>query len=495
MRFIRTPLLALSLIANANSAPLPETVRQELKKANIPQSAIAVEVIEVGKQKPLIDINARRAMSPASTMKLLTTYAALDLLGPAYTWKTEAWLDGDLKDGVLNGNLVLKGYGDPKFTIEQFWLWLGELRARGLREIRGNLVLDRSYFDLPPYNPGEFDDDPARAYNVGPDALLINFNTLRLRYMPEGPGLRVVTEPPLDGVTLDNRLIPNDEKVNCDNWDDLFSVQPGGDSVVLQGDYPVGCGEREQNLSVMPHTRYVGAVFRAVWKELGGTLQGKEIDGTLGSNAMLFSTHRSEPLSAVIRDINKFSNNVMARQLFLTLGESMPLAPDSVPLPQNIQAQSAVSAQPVFPAQAERTDHMSIERSMLVMQTWQERNHLRFPEVVLENGAGLSRKERISPAHLAQLLQHASNHPLIAELQASLPILGVDGTVKKRLRDSPAASHAHLKTGSLEGVKALAGYVKSKSGQEWIVVFFINHPYARRGQDAQDALIEWVQKK
>ena len=349
MRFIRTPLLALCLIANANSAPLPEAVRQELRKANIPQSSIAVEVIEVGKQKPLIDINVRRAMSPASTMKLLTTYAALDMLGPAYTWKTEAWIEGELKDGVLNGNLVLKGYGDPKFTIEQFWLWLGELRARGLREIRGNLVLDRSYFDLPPYNPGEFDDDPARAYNVGPDALLINFNTLRLRYMPEGPGLRVVTEPPLDGVTLDNRLIPNDEKVNCDNWDDLFSVQPGGDSVVLQGDYPVGCGEREQNLSVMPHTRYVGAVFRAVWKELGGTLQGKEIDGTLGSNAMLFSTHRSEPLSAVIRDINKFSNNVMARQLFLTLGESMPLAPDSVPLPQNIQAQSAVSAQPVFP--------------------------------------------------------------------------------------------------------------------------------------------------
>jgi D-alanyl-D-alanine carboxypeptidase/D-alanyl-D-alanine-endopeptidase (penicillin-binding protein 4) len=138
---------------------------------------------------------------------------------------------------------------------------------------------------------------------------------------------------------------------------------------------------------------------------------------------------------------------------------------------------------------------MSIERSMLAMQTWEERNSLHFPEVVLENGAGLSRKERISAAHMAQLLQHASNHPLSAELQASLPILGVDGTVKKRLRDSPAASHAHLKTGSLEGVKAIAGYVKSKSGREWIVVFFINHPYAKRGQDAQDALIEWVQKK
>jgi D-alanyl-D-alanine carboxypeptidase/D-alanyl-D-alanine-endopeptidase (penicillin-binding protein 4) len=495
MRFIRTPLLALCLIANANSAPLPEAVRQELRKANIPQSAIAVEVIEVGKQKPLIDINARRAMSPASTMKLLTTYAALDMLGPAYTWKTEAWLDGELKDGVLNGNLVLKGYGDPKFTIEQFWLWLGELRARGLREIRGDLVLDRSYYDLPSYNPGEFDDDPLRAYNVGPDALLINFNTLRLRYMPDGIGLKIVTEPPLDGVTLDNQLTPNGGKVDCDNWDDLFSVQPRGDSIVLQGDYPVGCGEREQNLSVMPHTRYVGAVFRAVWKELGGTLQGKEIDGTAGSNAMLFSTHRSEPLSAAIRDINKFSNNVMARQLFLTLGESLPVVSDGDSPSENTQPQSSVSAQPAFPAPSERTGHMSIERSMLAMQTWEERNSLHFPEVVLENGAGLSRKERISAAHMAQLLQHASNHPLSAELQASLPILGVDGTVKKRLRDSPAASHAHLKTGSLEGVKALAGYVKSKSGREWIVVFFINHPYARRGQDAQDALIEWVQKK
>jgi D-alanyl-D-alanine carboxypeptidase/D-alanyl-D-alanine-endopeptidase (penicillin-binding protein 4) len=494
MRFIRTPLLALCLIANANSAPLPEAVRQELRKANIPQSAIAVEVIEVGKQVPLIDINARRAMSPASTMKLLTTYAALDLLGPAYTWKTEAWLDGELKDGVLNGNLILKGYGDPKFTIEQFWLWLSELRARGLREIRGDLVLDRSYYDLPPFDPGEFDDDPLRAYNVGPDALLINFNTLRLRYMPEGPGLRVVTEPPLDGITLDNRLTPNDGKVNCVSWHDLFSVQPNGDNVTLQGDYPVGCGEREQNLSVIPHTRYVGAVFRAVWKELGGTLRGTETDGMLGNNATLFSTHLSEPLSTVIRDINKFSNNVMTRQLFLTLGESLPLASDSNPLPENIQAQSAVSAQMPIPAQTERNRHMSIERSMLAMQIWQERNRLRFPEVVLENGAGLSRKERISAAHMAQLLQHAANHPLSAELQASLPVLGVDGTVRKRLRDSPAASHAHLKTGTLEGVKAIAGYVKSKSGREWIVVFFINHPYAKRGQDAQDALIEWVQR-
>jgi len=473
MRLAAT-LLTLCFIGSVHAASLPSTVIQELKRERIPLSSIGVEVREVGKPAALISINARRGMNPASTMKLLTTFAALDLLGPAYTWKTEAWIDGELKDGVLSGNLVLKGYGDPKFTIEQFWLWLSELRARGLREIRGDLVLDRSYFDLPAYDPGKFDSDPMRAYNVSPDALLLNFNTLRLRYMPDGNSLKVVSEPPLEGVTLDNRLAPSGDQINCDYWDDQFSVQPNGDSVVLAGDYPVSCGEREQNLSVMPHTRYVEAVFRAVWQELGGTLQGKQRDGVVGSSAKLFSTHRSEPLSAIIRDINKFSNNVMARQVFLTLGEAGPALDGAAP--------DGFNAYP-----------LSIERGIFVMHTWLARNQLDFNELVLENGAGLSRKERISPAHMAELLQHAYDHPLSAELEASLPILGVDGSVKKRLKESPAASHAHLKTGTLEGVKTIAGYVRARSGREWIVVFFINHPYAKTGQGAQDALIEWVQ--
>ena len=452
-------LLPLLFAFAADAASVPATVRQSLKQAGIPLDAIAVEVRAVGAHKPLLTLNAERAMNPASTMKLLTTYAALELLGPAYTWKTEAWLDGELKDGVLQGDLVLKGYGDPKFTIEQFWLWLAELRARGLREIRGDLVLDRSFFELPSHDPAAFDNDPVRAYNVGPDALLLNFNTLRLRYLPDGDKLNVIVEPPLDGIRLDNRLTPQPAS-GCDGWDDGVIVQPGGDSVVLQGGYPGECGEREHNLSVMPHTSYVEAVFRALWKELGGTLRGKQREGVASANARLFAMHRSEPLSSVIRDINKFSNNVMARQLFLTLGAN---------------------------------GNASIERSTQAVTDWLQKQRLDFPELVLENGAGLSRKERISAAHLAQLLQHAAVHPYSAELESSLPILGVDGSVKKRLKESPAASYAHLKTGTLEGVKTIAGYVRSWDGREWVVVFFINHPNAKRGQAAQDALIEWVQ--
>lgn len=482
MRMVYIYLAVLFVAFDAHAGALPPAVRDALHQVHIPLDSVGIEVREVRARKPLISINAMQAMNPASTMKLLTTYAGLDILGPAYIWKTEAYLDGELKDGMLQGNLILKGYGDPKFTIEQFWLWLRELRARGLREISGDLVLDRSFFDLPAHDPAAFDNDPVRAYNVGPDALLLNFNTLRLRYLPDGDTLKIISEPPLDGVKLDNQIAPHASKEDCNNWDDAIRVQPEGDSVILQGDYPAGCGEREQNLSVMPHPRYVEAVFRALWQELGGTLRGKLREGTVPVSASLFATHNSAPLSELIRDINKFSNNVMARQLFLTLGATDDTS-------------STLAAGGVEKRVQKPATFTNLARSSQAVHDWLQKQHLDFPELVLENGAGLSRMERISPHSMALLLQSAANHPFSAELRASLPILGVDGSVKKRLKESRAASHAHLKTGTLEGVKTIAGYVRTNSGKEWIIVFFINHPNAQRGQTAQDALIEWVQQR
>jgi len=465
MKFIYALLLCLFTLSNVHAIALPAQVRDELKQQHIPLTSVGIEVRELNASKPLISMNANQAMNPASTMKLLTTYAGLELLGPSYTWKTEAYLDGKLEKGVLQGNLVLKGYGDPKFNIEQFWLWLSELRARGLREIQGDLVLDRSFFNVLEKDPADFDNDPMRAYNVGPDALLLNFNTLRLRYLPDGNRLKVISEPPMDGVQLDNQLAPQPAP-NCENWDDSIRIQARGDSVILQGGYPSECGEREQNLNVMPHTRYVAAVFNAIWQELGGTLKGNTREGPVSKDAQLFATHYSAPLSEIIRDINKYSNNVMARQLFLTLGTADP---------KNTTASIALGVQ--------------------AMRVWLAQKKLYFPELVLENGAGLSRIECISAQHMAQLLHSAALSPLSAEFTASLPILGIDGSVKKRLKGTPAASHAHLKTGTLENVKTIAGYVKSRSGKEWIVVFLINNPNAKLGQAAQDNLVEWVQKQ
>lgn len=443
------------------AASLPGPVLDALAQAHIPLGSVGVVVQEERASIPLLSVNANVAMNPASTMKLLTTLSALETLGPAYRWKTEAYLDGKLENGVLQGNLVFKGYGDPKFTVEQFWLWLHELRQRGLREIRGDIVLDHSFFASMSHDSAEFDNDPTRAYNVGPSALLLNFNALHLHLIPDGKATIALLEPDLANYTVSNRIVTS-AKLPC-HGADAYSARLDGHSIVLEGAIPEGCGETDDYFSLLPHDDYFFAVFGALWQELGGTLQGKVREGSAPVGQASFATHVSPELSEVVRDINKFSNNIMARQLFLTMG--------------------AVGGQPA-----------DIAHSIAFVQQWLLKQELQFPELVMENGAGLSRKARISARHLADVLQRATRGLYSAELQASLPILGLDGTVKKRFKDGVLAGHAHLKTGTLEGVKSIAGYVHAQSGKQWIVVLIINHPNAASGQAAQDALIEWVQK-
>ncbi len=518
-------LLCLCQTTQAASSTLPESVRDALKHANIPLSSVGIVVQQADARTPLLSQNAMQAMNPASTMKLLTTFAALETLGPAYRWKTEVYLDGTLENGVLQGNLVFKGYGDPKLNIEQFWLWLRELRQRGLREIRGDIVLDCSFFEAGTHDPAEFDNDPTRAYNVGPNALLLNFNALHLRLIPNAPHTNVLLEPDLSGYEINNH-IKTAAKQPCKGGD-TYSARLQERNIVLEGTIPVDCGEVDDYFSLLPHSDYFFAVFRSLWQELGGTLQGKLRAGSVPANQAAFSTHFSPPLSEVIRDINKFSNNIMARQLFLTLG-TIPTASDITnslrePVLQSRPAKTEVNAQqsgitntgnltPATPDvelakldtgfastvndQPLRCDpSASIARSTAAMHQWLNTQRLKFPELVLENGSGLSREERISPQSMAELLQRVTHSPFSAELVASLPILGMDGTMKKRFKDNEIAGYAHLKTGMLEGVKSLAGYVQTHSGEHWIVVFIINHPNAKHGQAAQDALIEWLQKR
>ena len=462
MKQILAALLLLVALGNAAAASLPKPVSEALKHAGIPLSGTSIVVQQTQSRRPIISHNAKHAVNPASTMKLLTTLVGLETLGPAYRWKTEAYLDGKLENGVLHGNLVFKGYGDPKLTVEQFWMWLHELRQRGLREIRGDVVLDRSFFEPANHDPAAFDNDPVRAYNVGADALLLNFNALRLRLIPNGGITSALLDPDLSGYKLDNRIATS-ATLPC-NGDDAFKARLEETSIVLEGAIPANCGEVEDYISLLPHDDYFFAVFSALWKELGGTLQGKLRGGNAPANQPAFSTRLSPPLAEVIRDINKFSNNTMARQLFLTLGTA-----DGAP--------------------------GSISGGTAAIQQWLNKQQLQFPELVLENGTGLSRSERISAQHLADILQRAARGPFSAELEASLPILGMDGTMKKRLNGNGIAGHAHLKTGTLEGVKSVAGYVHAQSGKQWIVVFLINHPNAKYGQAAQDALIEWLEKR
>ncbi len=456
-------LLALLLVpAAAYGAPLPPAVGNALREAGIAPQDIAIVVRGVDAGAPLLSHNARRAMNPASTMKLVTTYAGLELLGPAYRWKTEALSEAPPVAGRLAGNLYLRGSGDPKLTLEQFWLLLRQLRVRGVAEIGGDLVLDRSAFALPPHDPAEFDGEPLRPYNAGPDALLVNLKSVRLTLLPDPArnAVAVLAETPSAGLRIDNRLSLGQE--SCGDWREKFRATVDGETIRLAGGFPAACGEKALHLAPWPADAQIGSLFRALWSELGGTLGGTVRAGTAPPDAGVVAAQESPPLGEIVRDINKYSNNVMARQLFLSLAAERPATPEG--------ARRRVA-------------------------DWLAGKSLTLPELVLDNGSGLSRAERISAAGLGDLLLAAWRSPVMPELMASLPLAGVDGTLKKRLGDSPAAGRAHLKTGYLEGVRALAGYVLDGSGKRWVVVCLINGPRAQAGKPAMDALLRWVAER
>jgi D-alanyl-D-alanine carboxypeptidase/D-alanyl-D-alanine-endopeptidase (penicillin-binding protein 4) len=461
VRALALALLAVLLggLPLARAADLPSAVSEALQQAGIPANAVGMVVQAVDGGPPLLSHNAQQAMNPASAMKLVTTYAALDMLGPAYTWRSELLADASPRDGRLNGNLYLRGSGDPKLALEQFWLLLRQLRQRGVKEINGDLILDRSAFALSAHDPGEFDQQPLRPYNAGPDALLVNFKSLRLLLQADAAGnaVRVIAETPSEGLGIDNRLSLG--RGACGDWREQLTPVVKGLRIELSGSFPAACGERSLNLAPWAADRQVESLFRALWQELGGSFKGRVLEGRTPAAATMLLSQESPTLGEIVRDINKYSNNVMARQLFLTLDSERPA---------------------------------TIEGARRRIAGWLLANDLQLPELFIDNGSGLSRQARISAAGLAQLLDAAWRGPVMAELIASLPVAGVDGTLRKRLKNGSAAGRAHLKTGYLEGVRAIAGFVLDNSGKRWIVVGLINDPNARLGKAALDALLLWV---
>jgi len=464
MRYFLIVLLLCS--AGLCRADLPAPVAKALRAAGIPQDSAAVFVQQVEKSKPLVSHHAEQAVSPASTMKLVTTYAALGMLGPAYIWRTEIYSAAPLQGDVLNGDLVLKGYGDPAMTLENFWDLLRALRKSGVREIKGDVLLDRGYFAPAAYDPGQFDGEPYRAYNAGPDAMLVNFKATRFDFRGDVQQGAVViaADPDLPQLKIINQL--ELRQVPCADWKDRlgYRVQREGENVTVtfSGNYSVACGEKSFDLSLFDDGVYVQQLFKQLWQEQGGVLRGKMKAGVVPEGAKRLAQATSPPLSDVIRLINKYSNNVMARQLLLTMGAESGAEPGS--------AENGASA----------------------VRNWLTKQGLDFPELVLENGAGLSRNERISARHMGELLLAAWRSPVMPELMSSLPVVAVDGTLEHRLNGSRVAGQGHLKTGSLEGARAIAGYLLDAKGRRWVVVFVVNHPHSAMAGAAQDALLEWL---
>jgi len=450
--------------------PLPASVKRALNKAGISEQSLALVVLPLSGSGKARLFNAGKSMNPASTMKLVTTYAALELLGPTYQWKTEIYSDGVLKNGVLSGNLYLKGGGDPKLNLERLWLLLRDLKTSGVERVTGDLILERNYFNPP--NLPSFDDDggdPLRPFLVEPDALLINFKAVRLNVRAADGKVHLMMDPPLASVPMINQVKLLPTRAPCPNPVVGFHLvqQEGTPSLLVRGQLTEGCSA-EFYLSLLDHPNYAFAAVRALWQEMGGQISGRNRLSETPANARLLSRTFSPDLVEIIRDINKYSNNTMARQLFLSLGAQFRLASD-------------------------KDDGAAANR---VIRTWLGKKGIKIRHLVMENGSGLSRNERVSAEEMAAILRAAWQSPYSAEFISSLPLAAMDGTMRRRLRGTALAGQAHLKTGTLNNARAVAGFSRDRNGRNWVVVAMVNDPKPWNASTVLDqVLVDLYQQK
>ena len=479
IRDLRRLLLLASLLVGAAlilgqsvlaGDQLPPSIQKILDEWNVPGEAVSILVQARGESQPRLRVNAETARNPASVMKLFTTYAALEALGPAHTWETRVHAGGPVRDGRLQGDLWFEGGGDPFLTAEDFWSLLGSLRRRGIEHIDGDLVFDTNRFAATARDPGAFDNRPYHAYNQSPHPLLVNLNAIKfeLESLQAGEGVRVSMHPPLRNLPVENRLRA-DPSVWCGAYRWHVDYRVGGDAeaplAVLEGRQGAGCGPRRLHRAGPPVETYVHGLFDALWTHWGGEFSGDWRTGTwVDTAAEPLVRHPSRPLAEVVRVTNKFSNNVMARQLALSIAAERGLRPAS-----EADGRAAV---------------MEILRS----------SGLALDGFQLHEVAGLSRDNRITVEHVAELLDHAYTSMVMPEFLASLPMTGVDGTLRNRFSGEPEAGRIRAKTGSINHVSGIGGYVRNRDNEDLIIAVLVNHQDAHRGSGTaiQNAVLRWA---
>lgn len=458
-------VLLLPAMATAQHS-IPVGVKNVLNHRQLPDDSLSLYVENLTSGKTIIAWNEDTPRNPASVMKLLTTLVALEELGPTYKWKTEVYLRGEIEDDRLAGDLQLKGYGDPFLVTERLLSMLRGIRRTGISTIDGDLLLDDSHFDVAGYDPGAFDNQPLRAYNVAPSALLMNFKVVRFQFEPDVSTamINLRLDPELDNLKVVNRLSLKNGR--CGGYQRGITITPNEsvDRMIFSGDFPSGCRSYAMDRTVLAHNEFAYGLFKRLWQEMGGSISGSWKNARVPEDAEPFLTYESLPLTDIIASVNKHSNNVMARQLVYTLG-----------------------AEALGPPGTE-------DKGKQVVDAWLAGRKLDFPELNFDNGAGLSRLSQLTAAHLGDLLRYAWHSPLMPEFVSSMSLSGLDGTLTYRFRKDGLAGRAHMKTGSLDHVSAIAGYLQARSGDRFIVVALQNYHNVHRGtgEEVQAALLRWV---
>ena len=457
-------LVLAGLPAFAADSDLPVGVRALLELRQVPADSLSIYVEDVDSGEVVLEWMADEPRNPASAMKLLTTLVALDVLGPAYRWRTDVYALGSVSDGTLDGDLGLKGYGDPFLVTERVWQLLRDIRHAGVTDITGDLLLDDSYFDVGQYDPGAFDRQPLRAYNVAPNALLVNFKVVRYWFEPDGGAVRVHLDPHLENLAIDNRLTTRPG--SCRGYQRGITVTMNGanDRVTFSGRFPSGCEAYAMDRTVLSHNEFAWGVFDSMWKESGGKFEGNWRNTVIDEELEPLTSFESLSLAEVISSVNKHSNNVMARHLLYTLSAEVLGEPGTEPGGRE------------------------------VILDWLAVHGLDIPHLRLDNGAGLSREARITAAGMGALLRFAWRQPYMPEYLASMSLTGLDGTLSRRFRNSSLVGKAHLKTGSLDHVAAIAGYLQGRSGRRYSVVVMqgFNDIHRGPGDEIQETLLRWL---
>ena len=460
MYFIR--ILIICLIPLSVFSEVPPEYKKIISSYKVSNNSFTLVIKNLtNKSEPLITHNEKNFFNPASLAKIVSTFIALEVLGPQFSWQSDFYHNGTINGDTLNGDLIFKGRGDATFSINNLENSIRKIQRKGLKKINGNLILDMSYFGLDSKEK-TFDNDPMRAYNALPTPVVIQSNTMNFIFTTKDSNLDIESNPDIEYVTIKNNIKITNNR--CIDWKSKLNYRTKKENskikVIFSGKYSRKCGTKSINLSVLDDNKYFYNIFKDRWNANGGDFSG-DLDVTFikGTDWKVLHSHISKPLSEVIRDTNKYSLNLLARNTMLTV-----LAEDS--------------------------DLLVLESSVnKYVQKWLKKNNLPYKGLFFENGAGLSRNSVLTSEQLLLLMEKIYYDPLMPEMLSSFPISGVDGTLKRRMNYSSFKKSAHFKTGSMKNVNAIAGFLLDKNKEMKIFIFIMNDLAAKDSHRLQEALI------
>jgi serine-type D-Ala-D-Ala carboxypeptidase/endopeptidase (penicillin-binding protein 4) len=448
--------LCFSLVVSA--AALAEThgngtslfqkaVKKILSSSCLRKNNFGIKIYSLDRGESLFELRADKLFIPASNLKILTTAVALQTLGPNYRFPTQLYTDGTLKNGVLNGDLYLKGYGDPKFVTEQMWLLVNELKNIPVLNITGNIIGDDTFFDDRKRVKTWIKNPGAQAYEAPLGALSYNFNTVHAYVTPAakaGRKPKIIIDPDTDYITLDNQAITLEPGKRSRLIVNRLDYN-GFDEVTVSGGIRLNQPRAQYFLNITDPTQYTLSTLKKYLEHAGIQFQGKTEKGIVPELAMELLTHESEPLTLALQGLNKFSNNFVAEQILKTIGAEKYGPPGTT-----------LKGLKVF------------EEYLMALGHRQD-------QYKVHDGSGLSRQNRLSPQMIIDILRHVNNDlGVYPEFVSALGVMGVDGNVKKRMSGVKNSERARVKTGTLNFVSALSGYFQSRDGETFAFSILMN---------------------